>query len=102
MIRLDTFNESLRFLFLVVISIGALGLAFQQIYRHILTPAWRALKALMQLADAIPVIVAIADEFKPNSGGSLRDSMDRIEDSQRKLAEGHREIVRRVDAIEGS
>lgn len=78
-----------------VILVGSVGYAFHLIHRHILTPAWRAMKALQQLADAMPVLLEIAEEFQPNSGTSLRDAVNRIEQSQQRVAT-------RLDALEAS
>ena len=41
---------------------------------------WRKIvKPLARIEHAMPILLEIADEFKPNGGGSLRDTVNRIE-----------------------
>jgi hypothetical protein len=60
-------------------SIVAVGVIWQKGVR----PMWRAKKAVSRAIHAIeqagPVLLAIAEEFKPDHGESLRDRIDSID-----------------------
>lgn len=45
----------------------------------------KVIKPLAKLDDALPVLFEIAEEFKPNGGGSLHDSMQNINEKVTKL-----------------
>ncbi len=62
----------------LVIVAAALG-ALAVIWRKGLLPVVKFFRAVDRIAEAMPVLIEIADEFKPNGGASLRDSFDRIE-----------------------
>lgn len=46
---------------------------------------YRAARFLARLDDALPVLLDVAAEFKPNGGNSLHDRMERLELGQRAL-----------------
>ena len=50
---------------------------------------WRALRAIVRMSDAMPTLLSIADEFKPNGGKSLHDRLERLELGQRALLMDH-------------
>jgi len=51
----------------------------------VLYAVYRLVRFLVRLDDALPTLLDIADEFKTNGGGSLRDAVDRLELGQRAL-----------------
>lgn len=63
-------------------SIAVVGAA----YKYLIRPAYRGIKSVINLVtrldNALPTIFAIAEQFRPNGGGSLRDVIDRIEVQQ--------------------
>jgi phytoene/squalene synthetase len=65
--------------FVVVIGIAAFIVAWQTIWKRFLVPLARFVKGVIRIADATPVLVQIAEEFRPNGGGTVRDVVDRIE-----------------------
>jgi hypothetical protein len=65
--------------FVVVIGIAAFIVAWQTIWKRFLVPLARFVKGVIRIADATPVLVQIAEEFRPNGGGTVRDTVDRIE-----------------------
>jgi hypothetical protein len=50
----------------------ALGVIWRQAFR----PVWRGLR---RIEEAVPILLAITEQFEPNGGNSLRDTVDRIE-----------------------
>ncbi len=77
-----------------LLGIAAAGLtAIGVIVQKGIRPFWRFSRRLFrivedfyeiaplldELPDALPVLVGIAEEFKPNEGASLRDAINRIE-----------------------
>jgi hypothetical protein len=60
---------------------------------------WKIARALVHIGEAVPTLVTIAEEFRPNEGNSMRDTVDRIEYTVKvnairitENAEGIREI----------
>lgn len=55
-------------------------------YKYLIRPLYRGTKSIINLVSrldkALPTIFAIAEQFRPNGGGSLRDVIDRIEVQQ--------------------
>jgi PAS domain S-box-containing protein len=55
-------------------------------WRYVLKPSWsfhwKLFEAVEKALKAYPVIVKMADDFKPNGGHSLRDAVDRMERNQ--------------------
>lgn len=49
------------------------------IWRKVIIPFAKLVGAINRIADATPVLIDIAEEFRPNGGSSLRDTVDRIE-----------------------
>lgn len=43
---------------------------------------WRALRKLVHISDALPALLELAQEFKPNGGSSMRDKVDAIMEGQ--------------------
>jgi len=41
----------------------------------------------------------VAKELRPNGGSSLRDQVNRLENSHQKLEEGHENLDKKVDTI---
>lgn len=77
-----------------VIALGAIVTAITLI----LAPIWRVVRVISSKLDTLEnvqtKVEALAGEFKPNSGKTLRDSVNRIEERQG-------EQLRRLDVIEG-
>lgn len=74
-----------------------IGAALAAIYKWLLKPAWCAVRGVVHWVDATPVLMEIAEEFKPNAGSSLRDRIDSIEGTiHRHQAEANT----RFDSIE--
>lgn len=55
-----------------LIAIAIAGGAIESIRRWI----WPFIAGLVAVIEAIPVLVDISQEFKPNGGSSLRDQID--------------------------
>ncbi len=67
-------------------AVAAMLVAWQTIWKRCLVPLGHAVLNINRLVetstallDVAPVLVEIADEFRPNGGSTLRDSVDRIE-----------------------
>lgn len=43
---------------------------------------WKVLRTAMRVDNALPTLLAIAEEFSPNHGSSLRDQVDAIRKNQ--------------------
>ena len=70
------------------------------IWRYLIRPAGAMIRRIVHLVDALescaphiqelpealPILLAIAEEFKPNDGASLKDSVARIEHTVGVLA----------------
>jgi hypothetical protein len=65
--------------FVVIIGIAAFIVAWQTIWKRFLVPLFMFGRGVIRIADATPILVQIAEEFRPNGGGSVRDVVDRIE-----------------------
>jgi hypothetical protein len=63
----------------VIIGIAAFLIAWQTIWKRFLVPMYLFVKGVIRIADATPILVQIAEEFRPNGGGTVRDTVDRIE-----------------------
>lgn len=61
-----------------VVTLVLLLAAAGRIYRKRIVPA---ADALVRVDKAVPVLMKIAEEFKPNGGGSLHDRIVRVEES---------------------
>jgi hypothetical protein len=62
----------------------------------LLAIAWRSLRRLARIDAAMPTLVTIAEQFKPNGGDSLRDQIDKING---KLAKGEQRFETVEDMI---
>ena len=62
----------------VVASIAAGTYGLYLIWRYGLCPAWRTIMAINHFAEALPILIDIADEFQPNHGTTLRDAIDKL------------------------
>ncbi len=86
----------------VPVALASMLIAYGVIWRKGLIPLGRFLRSINRIADATPTLVIIAEEFRPNGGHSLRDTVDRIEakvDSAVDLAADTRSTVeQRLDA----
>lgn len=69
-------NPLTPFAAVAAVAAGIYGLYL--IWTYGLCPVWRTMMAINHFAEALPVLLEIADEFKPNGGGSLRDQIDEI------------------------
>jgi len=65
----------------MIIATGGTVYAIFLIWRYMLCPMYRFLKAVTMFAEAQPVLLGIAGEFKPNDGDSLRDQVDSLHDA---------------------
>jgi PAS domain S-box-containing protein len=74
--------DSSSILFLII-KMGALATALGAIWNYAIKPLWTFLKKLNEhiqgLEISLPILEAIAKDFKPNGGNSLRDVINRIE-----------------------
>jgi hypothetical protein len=97
--------------FVVVIGIAAFLVAWQTIWKRFLVPLARFVKGVIRIADATPILVQIAEEFRPNGGGTVRDTVDRIElkvdeaarlvrDATESWTSDRDSVMRRLSAIE--
>ena len=83
-----------------ITAIGAAGYSAHLIWKYIIMPVHRAMKAMSTFVEAQPVLLDMAREFKPNNGNSLRDQVDllkisvhNIEGQVEKLVQLHKQDV---------
>ena len=62
----------------LIVALGAVSVALNAIVLKVLKPTYRVIRTLDKFASSLPVILEIAEEFKPNSGATLRDQVDEI------------------------
>lgn len=48
--------------------------------------AWRAMRAMVRVGDAVPTLLVIAEQFTPNGGNSLHDQITAIRKEQISVA----------------
>ncbi len=65
----------------MIAAAGGIALALNLIWRYILVPTYKFLKAVAMFAEAQPVLLGIANQFTPNDGDSLRDQVDSLHDA---------------------
>ena len=63
----------------LIIVIAALLTAAGVVWRRAVIPLLRLTDDVREMVATRPVLVEIANEFKPNAGNSLRDTVDRID-----------------------
>ena len=72
-----------------IVAAGGAVYALHLLWKHAITPIWRSLVSLVHFAEALPVLLCMAEEFKPNEGSSLRDQIDlvnmRLENIEQQL-----------------
>ena len=77
--------------------IGSLAVVWQKLLR----PVLRGIKGLVAIAakveDALPVLVQIAEQFRPNGGNSLRDVINRIENQLELMHRRQRAMLEYAD-----
>ncbi len=78
----------------MIAAAGGIALALNLIWRFIVVPIYRFLKAVSEFGEAQPVLVGIAAEFRTNNGASLRDQVD-------TLNGGMGDVNIRLENIEG-
>jgi hypothetical protein len=97
--------------FVVIIGIAAFLVAWQTIWKRFLVPLFMFGRGVIRIADATPILVQIAEEFRPNGGGSVRDVVDRIElkvddaarlvrDATESWASDRESVMRRLVVVE--
>jgi len=79
-----------------IVLAGAAGAVLTR-WRHGL---WQAVKGHVDWVEAKPILCSIADEFKPNGGTSLRDTIDRLESAADRSRREDQEMLERLDAID--
>lgn len=62
----------------MIVAAGGIAYAFHLIWRHVMCPVYQFFKAVSLFAEAQPVLIEIAHEFRPNDGDSLRDQVDAV------------------------
>lgn len=60
-------------------AVAALLIAYSVIWRKGIIPIYHFFQDVKRIAVATPILVEIAEEFRPNGGNSLRDVVERIE-----------------------
>ena len=75
------------------------GATVAALWRWVFKPCWCAIRGVVRFTDATPVLMEIADEFKPNSGTSLRDTVDRIERTQTEQGDKLQSIEHKIDTF---
>lgn len=72
-----------------VVSAAAAVLAFGVLWRLVFKPTFKrineAIITTMRIGDVLPIVFEMAEEFRPNGGAKLRDSVDRIESEVKAL-----------------
>ena len=80
-----------------VISLGGILGALGWVWSKWLAPLWRAVvnayRILMQFEELHPVIIGMAEQFSTNGGSSLRDCMNRVEETTATAASDAAEAV---------
>lgn len=85
-----TFTEWLQTYVPIILGVlSILGIAFGFV-RHILKTAEKFIKVEVE---------EVVKELRPNGGSSLRDQVNRLEQSQEKLEEVHDKLDKKVDTI---
>lgn len=91
-----------------IAGVSALLIALGIIFQKGLIPLWKGIVALVHavetldsvakhtadLPDALPVLMDIAEEFKPNDGATLRDRVDRLELGLRNITQQLEELCK--------
>jgi PAS domain S-box-containing protein len=72
---------------------GITGAALATIWRWIWIPSSNLLKKIDTIEKQLPVIIKIAEEFKPNGGNSLKDAINRLEVGLANNRDRHRLII---------
>lgn len=52
----------------------------------ILAVSWKVLRVMARVDNALPTLLSIAEEFKPNGGSSLKDQINQIQAEGRERA----------------
>jgi len=86
-----TQDSYLRFAAMVAAA-GGIALALNLIWRHVICPIYRFIILIADFTEAQPVLLEIAEEFKPNNGTTLRDQIDTA-NMRLSNIEGQMEIV---------
>jgi hypothetical protein len=79
-------------------GIGVLML-LRQFVSKIVKPAWEAVKTIVHLAEAHVTLLEIAEQFKPDGGLSLRDSIDRLESQTARIIDTADALANKVDVF---
>ncbi len=75
------------------------GAAAAALWRWLIKPLWKGVRGVVYFSDATPVLMEIAEQFKPNAGTSLRDTVDRIERRQDDLNDALVSIEDKIDTF---
>ena len=75
------------------------GAALAALWRWFLKPLWVGLRGVVHFVDCTPVLLDIAEQFKPNAGTSLRDTVDRVERRQDDLSDKLVSIEDKIDTF---
>lgn len=67
--------------------------------KWLVIPIIKLVEAAVHFADDLPTLQEIADEFKPNAGNSLRDTVDRIERNQTDMDERFDTLENKIDTF---
>jgi len=86
----------LEIILTAIVLVGAAGAVFTRWRIGI----WRSVREHANWVEAKPILCAIADEFKPNGGTSLRDTIDRLEHQAHRSQRQDQDMLEQLEAIE--
>ncbi len=75
----------------IVAATGGVIYALYLAWQHVICPGWKFFMNVIRFAEAQPVLLAIAKEFRPNNGATLRDQVDSTNDAIRDMEKQARE-----------
>lgn len=89
----------------MVAATGGVVYALMLIWKHVVCRGFRFLMSIVKFAEAQPVLLTIAKEFRKNNGATLRDQVDKtnddIKDIREEIKEQAGETNIRLGNIEG-
>ena len=73
--------------------------AWAALVRWIVKPMWEAMKAKVRWDNATPVLLGIAEQFKPNDGETLHDRITQLEANITRIERNQQSVCEKIDAL---